>query len=89
MSTQKPLQRFQLEKLEYSAYSPDLATKYYYLLPELKDNLGGRRFQFDNVETATNLWRNEKATDFRRSEAGNLVQRYDNCLNFWGDYVEK
>ncbi|GBN01047.1 hypothetical protein AVEN_261627-1 [Araneus ventricosus] len=71
-------------------YSPDLATNDFHLFPELKNWLGGKKFQ-----TTKELQRNVKARltslveSFFEEEIGNLVHRYNKCLNLHGDYVEK
>lgn len=88
--TQRLLQHFQWEIFDHPAYSPDLAPSDYHLFPELKQWLGGKRFQ-SNVELQDSVKNhlNSLADTFYEEGIGKLVHRYDKCLNLQGDYVEK
>ncbi|GBO17806.1 hypothetical protein AVEN_152303-1 [Araneus ventricosus] len=71
-------------------YSPDLAPSDFHLLLKLKEFLGGKRFRSDEeLENAVITWLNELAAEEYDIGILKLVDRYDNCLNVEGDYVEK
>ncbi|GBM14853.1 hypothetical protein AVEN_28583-1 [Araneus ventricosus] len=75
---------------DHPAYSPDLATSEFHLFLELKNWLGDQSFQ-KNEELQSNVKAHLStlaATSFEEG-IGNLVYRYDKCLNLHGDYVEK
>lgn len=88
--TQRLLQQFQWDIFEHPPYSPDLAPSDFHLFPELKQWLGGQRFQTDVElkETVTTHFQSLAAT-FYEEGIEKLVHRYDKCLNRQGDYVEK
>ncbi|GBN67951.1 hypothetical protein AVEN_53103-1 [Araneus ventricosus] len=81
--TQQLLEQFKWGVSDHPAYSPDLATRDFHLFPELKNWLGGQSFQ-KNGEIQSNV----KARTFFEEGIGDLIHRYENCLNLHGDYVE-
>ena len=55
--------------MPHPAYSPDLATSDLFLFPNLKKDIRGLHFRFDEeVVTAVEEWVNEKNPDFFSSE---------------------
>ncbi|GBL91519.1 Transient receptor potential cation channel subfamily M member 1 [Araneus ventricosus] len=88
--TQKLLEQFKWDVSYHPAYSPDLATSDFHLLPELKNCQGSQTFQ-KNEEIQSKVKDNLTSLVGTFFEQGirNLVHRYDKCLNLHGDYVEK
>ncbi|XP_035228431.1 histone-lysine N-methyltransferase SETMAR-like [Stegodyphus dumicola] len=83
-------QQFRWDIFKHPPYSPDLAASNVHLFPELKQWLGGKRFQNDMElkETITTHFQS-LAGIFYEQGIAKLVHRYDKCLNHQGDYVEK
>ncbi|GBM67740.1 hypothetical protein AVEN_29671-1 [Araneus ventricosus] len=88
--TQQHLQQLKWDASDHPEYSPDLATSDFHLFPELKNKLGGQNFQ-KNEEIQSNVKAHltSLAVTFFEEKIGNLVYRYDICLNLHGNYVEK
>ncbi|GBO07177.1 hypothetical protein AVEN_102214-1 [Araneus ventricosus] len=83
-------QQFKWDAYERPTYSPDLIASDFHLFFELKNWLGGQSFP-EKKELQSNFkahLTSLAATIFEES-IGNLVYRYDKCLNLHGDYVEK
>ncbi|GBN16127.1 hypothetical protein AVEN_176702-1 [Araneus ventricosus] len=75
---------------DHPAYSPDLATSDFHLFPELKNWLGGPRFQKnEEIQSKVRAHLTSLAVTFFEEGIGNLAYRYDKCLNLNGDYVDK
>ncbi len=71
-------------------YSPDLAPSDYHLFPNLKQALGGKRFESDEqVEMWVNEYFRKLDPSFYRRGIEKLVYRYDKCLNVFGNFIEK
>jgi histone-lysine N-methyltransferase SETMAR len=87
--TQAMLQEFGWEVYEHPAYSPDLAPSDFHLFPKLKEFLGGRSFESDEVKDAVKKWLNGLAAEVYDEGVQKLFTRYDKRLNVGGDYVEK
>lgn len=78
------------ELMPHPPYSPDLAPSDYYLFPNLKKWLGGKRFA-DNEEVieAVNGYFEELDESVYRDGITRLEHRYEKCISLGGDYVEK
>jgi hypothetical protein len=84
--TQAMLQEFGWEVFE----RPDLAPSDFHLFPKLKEFLGGKRMETDaEVKETVTAWLNGLAAEFYDEGIVKLLSRLDNCLNLYGDYVEK
>jgi hypothetical protein len=59
------------------------------LFGPLKQRLGGRRFNDDEVEMAVRDWLGMQQPDFYRDGIFKLVPRCDKCISVLGDYAEK
>ena len=83
------LNRFGWEIFSHPPYSPDLAPSDYHLFSKLKEFLGGKQFAGDDeLKDAVNRWLNELAAEEYDEGILKLVNRYDKCLNSYGDFVE-
>ncbi|XP_025829860.1 uncharacterized protein LOC112904322 [Agrilus planipennis] len=78
------------ELMPHPPYSPDLAPSDYFLFPNLKKWLGGKRFA-DNEEVieAVNGYFEELDESVYRDGINRLEHRYEKCISLGGDYVEK
>jgi hypothetical protein len=77
---------FGWERLNDAPYSPDLAPRKSHFFPTLKRTLQGRRLTTnEDVEAAERT----QDTDFYQQGVFKLVKRWNKCINFGGDYVEK
>ncbi|PNF28924.1 hypothetical protein B7P43_G18320 [Cryptotermes secundus] len=86
------LQEFSWEVFNHPPYSPDLAPSDFHLFLHLKKFLSGERQHFENdreAEMVVTQWFQSQAADFYDTGIQKLVPRYDKCLNFGWDYVEK
>jgi hypothetical protein len=55
----------QCEILKHAAYSPDLAPSYYYIFPNLKEHLKGRKFSStEEATSAADGWFAAQPKDF-------------------------
>ncbi|GBM80403.1 Histone-lysine N-methyltransferase SETMAR [Araneus ventricosus] len=86
---QQLLEQIKWDVSRHSTYSPDLATSDFHIFPELKNWLGGQSFQ-KNEEIQSKVKANltSMAVTFYEEGIGDLVYRYNKCLNLHGDYVE-
>lgn len=76
--------------LEHPAYSPDLAPCDYYLFPNLKKHLRGKRFMDDSeVMSAVNEYFESCDNMYFLTGLKMLQQRYVKCIEMKGSYVEK
>lgn len=88
--TQTLMKKFGWEQMDHPPYSPDLAPSDFHLFRYLKEFLGGKRFDTDDeVKEAVEDWLSSQAADFYDLGIKKLVERYDKCLNKYGNYVEK
>ncbi|GBM39970.1 hypothetical protein AVEN_16026-1 [Araneus ventricosus] len=75
------------ERLDQSAYTPDLAPSDFYFFPALKS---GRHFQSnEEVRKAVKNFLRSLVTDFYQEGFLKLMSRYDKCINVGGEYAEK
>lgn len=78
------------ELLPHPPYSPDLAPCDYFLFPNLKKWLGGKRFgSNDEVINETNAYFDDLPKSHFLEGIGKLEKRWNKCVELKGDYVEK
>ncbi|XP_022822885.1 histone-lysine N-methyltransferase SETMAR-like [Spodoptera litura] len=78
------------ELLPHPAYSPDLAPCDYFLFPNLKKWLGGKRFASnDEVISQTNAYFKDLDKTYFSEGIKKLEKRWAKCIELKGDYVEK
>lgn len=78
------------EELNHPAYSPDLAPSDYYLFPNLKKHLKGKRYKDDNeVKSAVEAYLDKQSNSFYFHGLELLKKRWSKCIEVQGDYVEK
>lgn len=88
--TQNLIRSFGWEQIDHPPYSPDLAPSDFHLFRYLKEFLSGKRFATDDeVKEAVKDWLSSQAADVYDLGIQKLVERYDKCLNKYGNYVEK
>uniref|UniRef100_A0A0K2SWW6 Histonelysine Nmethyltransferase SETMARlike [Hydra vulgaris] n=1 Tax=Lepeophtheirus salmonis TaxID=72036 RepID=A0A0K2SWW6_LEPSM len=79
---------FQL--VSHPPHSPDLAPSDYYLFPNLKKWLGGKRFYSnEEVIAETNGYFSDLGKSYYSEGISKLEQRWTKCISLKGDYVEK
>jgi histone-lysine N-methyltransferase SETMAR len=78
------------ELLSHPPYSPDLAPSDYFLFPNLKKWLGGKRFDSnDDVISQTKAYFEDLDKSYFLEGIKKLVKRWTKCIELKGDYVEK
>ena len=78
------------ELIPHPAYSPDLAPSDFFLFPNLKKDIRGLHFRFDEeVVTAVEEWVSGKDPDFFSSGLMALEHRWSKCITLAGNYIEK
>lgn len=78
------------ELLPHPAYSPDLAPCDYFLFPNMKKWLGGKRFgSNEEVITETNDYFEGLEKTYYLEGIKKLEKRWTKCIELKGDYVEK
>jgi len=78
------------ELLPHPAYSPDLAPSDYFLFPNLKKWLGGKRFgSNEEVIAETNAYFEGLEKTCYLEGIKKLEKRWTKCIELKGDYVEK
>ena len=78
------------EILSHPPYSPDLAPSDFFLFPQLKSTLRGRRFNTDNdVITVTEDYFSSKNRRFYRDGIRKVKNRWEKCVTLAGSYIEK
>ncbi|GBO09212.1 hypothetical protein AVEN_36427-1 [Araneus ventricosus] len=88
--TQQLLEKYKWDVSDQPAYSLDLATSDFHLFPEMKNWLGGQSFQInDEIQRNVKAHLTILAAKFLKKRIGNLVHRYEKCLNIHGDFMEK
>lgn len=84
------LDRCGFEQLEHPPYSPDLAPSDYYLFPNLKKELRGRKFHTDDeVKEAISAHFDSKEENYYFVGLEKLITRSNKCIKLKGDYIEK
>lgn len=90
MKTMSKLAELHFELLPHPPYSPDLAPCDYYLFPNLKRWLAGKRFGSNNeVEEATNAYFEDFSQAYFLKGIELLEKRWTKCIELEGDYVEE
>ncbi|QQP55123.1 Putative mariner length, partial [Caligus rogercresseyi] len=78
------------ELLPHLPYSPDLAPSDYFLFPNLKKWLTGKRFYSNNeIISQTNTYFEDLEKSYFLEGIKKLEKRWTKCIEFKGDYVEK
>ena len=78
------------EQLNHSPYSPDLAPNDYFLFRNLKSHLRGTRFRDDDeIKAATEAWFEDQIDDFYFKGIDCLKEKWAECIEVKGDYIEK
>lgn len=84
------LEELRFQELPHAPYSPDLAPSDFYLFPNLKRWLGGRRFTSnEEVEAETNAYFADLDASYYSEGIKKLEHRWTKCIELEGDYVEK
>lgn len=84
------LHDLRFEVVPHAPYSPDLAPSDYFLFPNLKKWLGGRRFSSnDEVKAETTAYFAELDSSHYADGIKKLESRWSKCAELRGDYVEK
>jgi histone-lysine N-methyltransferase SETMAR len=77
------------EKIEHPPYSPDLAPSDYYLFPNLKKELRGKKFwSEEKMMSAVNDHFAAKSSDYFLTGLQLLHSRSEKCIAVSGDYIE-
>jgi len=78
------------ELLPHAPYSPDLAPSDYFLFPNLKKWLGGKRFaNNEEVESAVDGYFEALDGSHYKQGIEAIEYRWEKCVELKGDYVEK
>jgi len=76
--------------LPHPPYSRDLAPSDFHLFPKPKERLKGQRFSCDEeAKSAVRKWCKKQNTNFFKGGFQKLVQRWRECIEVHGDFVEK
>ena len=76
--------------IDHTPYSPDLATSDYFLLPNLKQRLAGKRYESnDDAISAVRDFFEGQEENFYAPGIQALQHRWKKCVDHKGDYVEK
>ena len=76
--------------IPHPTYSPDLAPSDFFLFSNLKKDIRGLHFQFnEEVVTAVEEWVNGKDPDFFSSGLMALEHHWSKCITLEGNYIEK
>jgi histone-lysine N-methyltransferase SETMAR len=84
----KKLADFYFEVLKTPAYSPDLVPSDYYILPNLKKHLKGRKFSSTEVTLAQDRWFAAQPKEFFLNGLKKLEQQSHKCVELRGEYVK-
>lgn len=78
------------EEIQHPPYSPDLAPSDYFLFPDLKKCLRGKRFSDDEeLKSAINGYFAGKEEIYFFEGLKKLISRCNKCIDVRGDYIEK
>lgn len=84
------LEELSFEKVPHAPYSPDLTPSDYYLFPNLKRWLAGKRFESnEEIEFETDAYFGRLQSDYYLEGLKKLEDRWNRCIALNGDYVEK
>ena len=72
--------------LPHPPYSPDLAPSDFFLFPEMKNPLRGRRFDDrDDVIEEVEQWFAEQSEEFYNAGLRKVKKRWEKCVELGGD----
>lgn len=78
------------EEINHAPYSPDLAPSDYFLFPNLKKDLRGKRFSDDEeLKAAIDAHFLDKGEKYFLEGIERLIYRSNKCVEVMGDYIEK
>lgn len=84
------INELKFELLPHAPYSPDLAPSDYFLFPNLKKWLGGKRFaNNEEVESAVDGYFEALDGSHYKQGIEAIEHRWEKCVELKGDYVEK
>lgn len=84
------INELQFELLLHAPYSPDLAPSDYFLFPNLKKWLGGKRFaNNEEVNSAIDGYFEELDGSYCKQGIEAIEHLWEKCIELKGDYVEK
>lgn len=84
------LAKLKFNVIAHPPYSPDLAPSDYYLFPNLKKNLAGKKFTSnEEVTTFVNEYFESLDKNYFKVGIQKLQHRWAKCIELQGDYVEK
>lgn len=84
------LNELKFELLPHPPYSPDLAPSDFFLFPNLKKFLGGKKYGSNaEVEDAVNQYFSGLDNQFFSDGLKGWEKRWTKCIELQGDYVEK
>jgi histone-lysine N-methyltransferase SETMAR len=87
--THQKLADLKFQILKHPAYSPDLAPSDYYLFPNLKKHLKGRKFSsIAEVILAATGWFTAQLKEFSLDGLKKLEQPSHKCMELRGKYVK-
>jgi hypothetical protein len=76
------------ELLSHPPYIPDLAPTDYHLFGSLKDYLRGLHYETEEaVQEAVRSWLRGAGTDFYRRGVFKILQHWQKCIDWDGDFV--
>ena len=79
-----------IEPLQHSPYSPDLAICDFFLFPTVKDHLRGRKFESrEELGTAITEALRTVTRDGLQHVFRTWVERWDKCIKAKGSYFER
>ncbi|GFT17399.1 histone-lysine N-methyltransferase SETMAR [Trichonephila clavipes] len=88
INTQNLIRSFGWEQIDHPPYSPDFSPSDFHLFRYLKEFLGGKHFDTaDEVKEEVQDWLSSQASDVYDLGIQKLVERYDKCLNKYGNYT--
>lgn len=87
---QELLQQHKWKFIQHPPHSPDLSPSDFHLFGPMKKQLAGKRYNTDNqVKETISSWLNNLGGNFFRAGFNALVYRWNECLDKFGEYVEK
>jgi Transposase. len=90
LDTMLKLREIHFELVDHPPFSPDLAPSDFFLFPNLKKWLAGKRFTSnEEVITETNAYFEGFPKSYYSDGIKNLEYRLTKCIELKGDYVEK
>lgn len=89
-ATEEAVRNLKFEPIPHPPYSPDLAPCDFYFFPQLKRDLKGNHYTSDDeMKAAVQSWIREKSEEFFSDGMKKLVTRWEKCVSFNGNYIEK